>query len=166
MAKTIWMQAGAGHLPDISRIAEEVHPDYPESRAVFANRLALFAPGCFVCQTDDAIYGYLISHPWRRGQSVPLDTELAALPDEADCLYLHDIALLPAARGKGASALALQAVEQVARQAGLTVLSLVALPGTEAYWSRQGFDARACAGLESYGPGVSYRERGIPAQQT
>ncbi|KCZ52796.1 GNAT family N-acetyltransferase [Hyphomonas pacifica] len=158
---TVWMQAGLEDLPDISRIAAEVHAGYPESDAVFSNRLSLFEPGCFVCRMGKQIVGYLISHPWRCGQPVPLDTELTALPQGADCLYLHDIALLPAARGKGASSLALQAVKQVARQAGLPVISLVALPGTEAYWSRQGFEARPCTSLESYGPGVSYRERGI-----
>ena len=45
--------------------------------------------------------GYAVSHPGRLGRPPALDSRLGELPSDADCLYLHDVALLPEARGLG-----------------------------------------------------------------
>jgi GNAT superfamily N-acetyltransferase len=92
---------------------------------------------------------------------VPLDTELGQLPQEADCLYLHDIALRRTARGSGAARDAVGRVEQLARQYGLDAVALVSLPSAKGFWQKVGYAPQPCRGLQSYGDGVSYMERDL-----
>lgn len=137
----------ASDLPEVSRIAGLVHPDFPEDDAVFAERLALFPAGCLVLPAG----GYLLAHPWTRGCPPALNSRLGALPARPDTLYLHDIALLPAARGRGAGEAALRRVEALARPFG--EVSLVAVGGSAGFWGRMGF-VQGCADAGSYAGGV------------
>ena len=147
-------------LPAVSAIAAAVHPGYPESDAVFAERLRLFPAGCLALEAGDAVSGYAVAHPWRAREPVPLDTLLSALPREPGALYLHDLALRPAARGAGAAG---EAVRILAGLAGPLPLALVAIGGTEGFWRRQGFVPQADPALEAvlagYDPGARYMER-------
>ena len=70
---------------------------------------------------------------------MPLDTLLVTLPPDASTLYLHDLALLPAARGTGAAAEAVRSLRELARGNGLASLSLVAVSGSAGFWMHQGF---------------------------
>ncbi|HSV30221.1 MAG TPA: GNAT family N-acetyltransferase, partial [Candidatus Omnitrophota bacterium] len=88
-------------LDAVMALADDIHADHPEGRAVFADRLALFAAGCAVLETGGRILGYCVAHPIRQGHPAPLDSVLGALAADADCLHLHDLALLPEARGAG-----------------------------------------------------------------
>ena len=47
-------------------------------------------------EADCGALGYCISHPGIVGQPPPLDTVLGRI-DGADCLYIHDLCLLPVA---------------------------------------------------------------------
>lgn len=131
-------------LDAVQAIAGVVHPDYPESPRVFAERLALFPAGCLVLQDRERsqVVGYAISHPWHQGQPPALDALLGALPPDASTYYLHDIALMPAARGQGAPSSLLTVLLKQARAAGLDEVSLVAVNGSRAYWQAQGFEVR------------------------
>ncbi len=44
-------------------------------------------------------------YPWRFGQPPKLNMRLHRLSDDADTFYIHDVAILPAARGGGAGEL-------------------------------------------------------------
>src|SRR6478735_1660464 len=91
-------------IPSLMSIAAVAHPSYPESEAVFDERLLLFPSGCrALLGVDGRLHGYVVSHPWRDAAPVPLNTLLVALPPQPATLYLHDLALLPAARGTGAA---------------------------------------------------------------
>lgn len=128
-----------GDLPDVLRIAAQVHPDYPEHADVFIERQQLYSQGCWVRQHGTHLYGYLLSHPWLLGHPPALNTKLHTLPDKADSYYLHDIALLPAARGSGAAS---QIIAQLCSQAlaeNLTTLSLVAVNQSTDFWQRHAF---------------------------
>ena len=144
-------------LPAVLRIAAEVHPGYPERDEVFAERLALHPDGCLVLDGGDGPLGYCISHPWR-GEPPALDTLLGALPPQPLSWYLHDVALLPAARGLGAPAALLACLRERAAAASLRALSLTAVNGSAPYWRRQGFEAVPATGpkqlekLLGYGP--------------
>jgi GNAT superfamily N-acetyltransferase len=158
---------GQGDLAAVAALARLVHAAHPERDAVFAERLALFAPGCLVLAGAGRVQGYAIAHPWRRAAPPALDTLLGALPRRPDCLYLHDIALGPAARGAGAAAAALELLAALARDARLARIALVAIPGTEGFWRRQGFAPVArpdlAAKLASYGAGACAMERRLAA---
>jgi GNAT superfamily N-acetyltransferase len=144
-------------LPTVQRIGETVHAEFPEDDAVFAERLALFPAGCLV--TDG---GYAIAHPIRLGEPPALGAMLGTLPDRADTLHVHDVALLPAMQRRGLGGSALRALVGVAVRHALASLSLVAVHGTPPYWARFGFrDAPATAELKTYGNEARYMARPV-----
>lgn len=162
MAALAWRPMRAGDLPDVERISAVVHPGYPEREAVPAERLRLFPAGCLIAPRGDAAVGYAIAHPGIIGRPPPLDTLLGALPDGADCLYIHDVALLPDARGSGLGAAATGALTAVAEAHGFTRLALTAVNRSADFWSRQGFCAAFSEGdLSSYGGDAIYMVRAL-----
>lgn len=153
----MWRPMLAADLPVVQAVADQVHVDYPEAPEIFANRLDLFPAGCFMAQGD---VGYCIAHPGTLGHPPPLDTVLEGLPVGADCLYLHDIALLPTARGLGLGAALVVRLEQVARDHGFDRIALTAVSNSDGFWQGLGFDPVPCAKLASYGA-ATYRVKFI-----
>jgi GNAT superfamily N-acetyltransferase len=143
-------------LAHVVAIAEVVHVNYPEDPAVFANRLELFAPGCLMAEEDGQMLGYCIAHPGTVGDPPPLDTVLAALPAGADCLYIHDVALLPAARGRHLGVALARLLEDVARAHAFDRMALTAVNNSDGFWGALGYQPRPCAKLASYGE-ATYR---------
>lgn len=147
-----WRAMLPGDLTAVQVISDAVHGRYSEDGAVYAERLALYPAGCLVLEGAEGVTGYLITHPWRRGAPPALNARLGALPAQPDCYYLHDIALMPAARGGGAGAAAVAAVLERTRSAGFAEVALVAINGAERFWAAQGFAHDADApGMASYG---------------
>lgn len=161
----------AADLAVVRAIAAEIHPAYPEDEAVFAERLALFAAGSLVLEGPSSrIAGYVLSHPWHFGAPPKLDTLLGALPERASTYYLHDLALLPEARGSGAARALVGRLVQMARKLSLPSLSLVAVNGSAGFWQRQQFEAYQHPALEekllSYDNGARLMVRWLePATQ-
>ena len=152
-----------GDLSAVLRIAAQVHPGYPEGPEVFAERLALFPAGCLILAAADGVpCGYAVAHPACIGCPPALDSLLGQLPAAADCLYLHDAALLPPARGAGAVKVLLAHLRQIAQSAGLDGIALVAVNGSAPLWRGQGFVQRQPASVElaaklaSYGADAEY----------
>jgi GNAT superfamily N-acetyltransferase len=141
-------------LASVSAISDAAHGRYTEPVAVYAERLALYAAGCRVLEQDDAVVGYLISHPWYREDPPKLGALLGAIPPDANSYYLHDIALLPVARGTGASKAALDFVRARARALGFPDIALMAVGGADRYWAAQGFAYVPGRGDPSYGEDV------------
>lgn len=164
-AGLVWRAMTGGDLGAVAAIAREVHAAHPERDAVFAERLALFARGCLVLARAAEAAGYAIAHPWRHRAPPALDILLGALPARPDCLYLHDVALRPAARGAGRGAALVTRLVQLARDEGLARLALVALPGTESFWRGQGFvptrPPAPAAKLAGYGRGALAMQRAV-----
>lgn len=144
----------AADLPGVLALADRLHPHHPESMAVFAERLALAPDGCRVLASGGALLGYAVAHPWTGLAPPPLDALLGALPARPGAWHIHDVALLPAARGAGHVAALLAAP--------LPRLTLVAVDGTGGYWARHGFADAPCsdaAALASYGEGARFMAR-------
>ena len=145
-------------LQDLGRVqvlADAVHPDHPESGDVFRERQRLYPQGCHVLDVEGRIMGYALSHPWRLGEPPPLDSRLGEIPQEASTFYIHDVALLPEARGEGHAALIVEHIAEHAREAGLGNLSLVSVNRSQMAWERLGFRSTSVPGLDgklaSYG---------------
>lgn len=162
---TDWRQARLEDAAAIAALSCALLPDYPEDAAVFAERIALCPEGCHVLEGDEGISGYVISHPWRRYLIPPLNAPLGALPDAADCWYIHDMGLGPAVRGAGAGRRIIDHLAEVARRHGLPILALVAVSGAAAYWARRGFTAvltpEMREALGGYGDQSVYMERAV-----
>lgn len=159
-----WRPMTAGDLDAVAAIAVLAFPDHFEGRDCFQNRLALNPSGCFVLAgPDGALKGYLVAYPWR-GESAPaLNVRLPAIPDDAEVMYLHDLALHPDVRGQGWPAPIVERLAAAARAAGWPALALVAVNDAAPFWERRGFsviDSPALAEkLASYGPDARYMVR-------
>ena len=132
----------------------------PERAEAFINKLQQ-APDCaFVVEDkNDAIkdtgdnydagrkesrplLAYLFALPIRTEQPPALDADDFIVPPEADCLYLHDLAIDPSARGLGLSTPLLEAFFNTARAQGFTQTSLIAIQNSVPFWQRYGFHNR------------------------
>jgi GNAT superfamily N-acetyltransferase len=166
MSKPHWRHACAPDLPAISMIAARIHPDLPERADVWAEKLQLYPDGCLVLAAGHEIAGYGLSHPWLQQQIPPLDHFLQKLPHSADCLYVHDVAVLSDFRGNGVARAYVAAIERLARSSGMTALALVSVYATRSLWERLGFravpgDAALRGKLESYGASATYMLRDL-----
>lgn len=161
-----WRLMTHDDLADVARIAALAHPDYPEKDAVFAERLKLHAGGnLLLLDPAGKTAGYAVSHPWPFADAPALDSLLGALPARGDNYYIHDIALLPEARGRGAARKAVERLTEHAKSEGFSRISLVAIAGTQAFWERQGFVVIARAELDetlkSYDASARYMSRAL-----
>lgn len=167
MSRPNWRPARTPDLPAISAIAARIHPDLPERPEVFAEKMRLYPDGCRVLLADDIVTGYGLAHPWTQNEIPPLDDFLERLPDDADCVYVHDVAVLPGFRG-GMAREYVSAIEALACASRITMLTLVSVYATRPLWERLGFrsvaaDAPLRAKLASYGVGATYMRRDLAA---
>ncbi|RVU17146.1 GNAT family N-acetyltransferase [Methylobacterium oryzihabitans] len=161
-----WRPMRAADLPGVQRLAGLIHPAYPEDPAVFAERLRLCPEGCRVLDGADGPAGYLVSHPWHARTVPDLDTLVGALPARPGGWCLHDLALLPEARGTGAAAGAVEAVLALARGRGVPEAILVAVGAAGPFWQRRGFRAIEDPAPAGYGTGARLMVRPLTRPAT
>lgn len=134
-----WRAMTTLDLPSVEAIAATVHPDFPEDTTIFAERLRLYPDGARLFEQGGQPSGYILSHPWRSGELPALNALLGAIPPDADTYYIHDLALLNAARGTGAAAMIVGDMLRHARASGFPTVSLVAVNGSLPFWYKHGF---------------------------
>lgn len=160
-----WRPMTDGDLAQVLDIATILHPDYPERIEIFADKLAFDPDGCRVLADGDTVVGYGFAHGWTLGLPPLLDAELGAPPGPTDCLHLHDVAIMPQARGGGRVGLYLEHLEKLASRRRLDWLGLIAIAGKDSYWKAKGFCVMTESGaqlsqrLASYGAGNCYLVR-------
>jgi GNAT superfamily N-acetyltransferase len=157
----------AADLAAISAIAAQLHPDHFERNEVFAERLALCPDGCSTLAAGADVIGYVFSHPWRALTVPPLDSLLSTLPETPTTYYIHDIAVLPAARGHGAARTIIGVIESKARSFGLSTLSLVTVEEAAPFWRAAGFVETVVPAMQtvlrSYGDNAQFMTRPVAA---
>ncbi|KAI1276579.1 acyl-CoA N-acyltransferase [Xylaria sp. FL0933] len=162
----IWRPMNLDDIEGLTRVADVVHSELPESDVVFAERVRLFPEGCLVLEEDEKVCGYAISHPIRYGQPPALDSLLGELALDADQLYIHDVCVLPDFRGHGYAAEAVDKLLAVAES--YTTTCLVSVYGTAPFWARFGFrqpdeiDPTLLEKIRGYGDDAVYLERHNP----
>ncbi len=161
-----WRAMTDRDLDGVVAVARVAFPDHFEDRACFAERLALYPAGCRVlAEGDNRVLGYGIAYPWMEGSMPPLGALIGALPDAAELIYLHDLALLPDTRGTGAASEYVAWLVDHARVAGWPRIALVAVNDAAPFWGRQGFAAvdspNLRATLASYGDDARYMVRDL-----
>jgi len=141
-------------LAAVLAVADQVHPDFPEDPAIFAERQSLYPAGALVLEREGQVRGYLLSHPWHSGKPPALNSLLGAIPSGADTYYIHDLALLPSERGTGMAGVVIDRITAHARAQGFATMSLIAVNGSIPFWQRFGFavdeSAQALAYTSSY----------------
>lgn len=155
-------------LPAVCRIQAAcyvaVTPESPESLAA---KIQAAPQTCFLALASGAALAYVLAMPWREGEAVPLDSPSCALPGIPDCLYIHDLAVDPAAAGRGIGQQMISAVLAAAQTLALSRQCLVAVQGARTFWQRHGFVARPTTPalrqkLASYGEDAVYMTRSAP----
>jgi GNAT superfamily N-acetyltransferase len=152
----------------IAAIAALIHPDLPERPEVFDERRNLFPEGCqALVATSGAIAGYGIAYPWTLHSVPTLDAFIGRLPDKPDCLYVHDVAILPEARGRRGAERYIELIRAAARTARIARLACVSVYGTDAMWRKYGFSVdpspAVAAKMQSYGESAKYMTADVDA---
>lgn len=125
-------------LPAVFALQCRAHPaDYHEPLDALASRLSAGRAHCFVAECTGELLGYVFAHPWS-GEPPPLHVPLpmSHLPDH---VFLHDLAVCPASRGRAAGGRLHDAVLESAANAGLADMQLVAVGAARVFWQRRGF---------------------------
>ena len=98
------------------------------------------------------------THDWPGAAPPPLHCPLPAVA-AAQCAFLHDLAVVPRAHGRGVGGALFAAVRQWALGARHEALNLVSLVGAVSYWQRCGFAPVAPAdasAMAAYGDGACF----------
>jgi ribosomal protein S18 acetylase RimI-like enzyme len=155
-----WQPLLLSEMETVNHIADSIHTSLPERPEVFSEKVSLFPSGCRKLVKGNKMVGYGISHPWMLDSIPPLDDFLVKLPHNPECLYIHDVVVMPEARGHGAAAGYVDHIKGVAAQMGIGSLALVSVYGTDVLWGRFGFkavqNAELSRKLESYGATAKY----------
>ena len=151
-----WRLMTPEDMPRVQVLADTIHVGHPEDLEVLAERQRLYPQGCLMLTEGQQAIGYALTHPWHYGEPPPLNGLLGKLPAAPTTYYIHDVALLPAARGKGYAVQAAERLIAHARAEGFGNLSLVAVNRSQAFWERFGFRMVSITSLDaklaSYGP--------------
>lgn len=160
-----WRRMTGADLSAVDTIAAAVHPGLFERPEVLAEKLLLYPDGAWLCESGGTACGYLLSHPWPAQTVPPLDAPLGAIPPDVGTYYLHDLALLPAARGLGAAGAIVRTALAHAAAAGFRTASLVAVNDSRAFWELRGFAVAEvpdlAAKLAAYEPDACYMTRNL-----
>lgn len=155
-----WRAMSGYDLDAVFAIANRVHPGFFEDAAVLAEKHELYRNGCYLLEVNEKPAGYVLSHPWKCGDLPALNAPLGALPQDADTLYIHDLALLPLTRGLGSARQIVTALSKHAAVMGFPTMSLVAVNGSVPFWEKQGFAVEQlpelAAKLAGYGTDARY----------
>lgn len=159
---------GEHDIPAVLAIqAESYAEQLLESAAIVRQRLHAFPDLAWVAEEPGGgICAYLFGYRSRAGSVTPLDGAFSE-PADADCLYLHDLAVARRAAGRGIGPLLVQCLLERGRAQRLRYSALVSVQESEAFWSRLGYapasdlDARQQAHLASYGVPALYMLRAL-----
>jgi len=151
-------------LPAVVRIQASCYAEpLCESAASFLAKLRASPATCLVAVVEGRVAGYLFSLPAEFAGPPSLNAEACRLPEVADGLYLHDMAVAPLARGTGAGQALVEMFFARLQSLRLARAFLTAVQGAGPYWARYGFrtalpSAPLQAKLASYGEGAQYME--------
>ncbi|MFE2331950.1 GNAT family N-acetyltransferase [Streptomyces coelicoflavus] len=112
-----------------------------EGRAALQSRAAASPDTCFVVDVGARTAGYLLAlpYPLHRYPDLARGEQRTATACPPGNLHLHDIVVAPGLRRTGLARHLLRHLTGTARARGDERISLVAVGGTEPFWSARGF---------------------------
>jgi ribosomal protein S18 acetylase RimI-like enzyme len=118
--------------------AEAYSDDVLEGASVIAARLATAPDTAWVAQSEQGVQAYLVTYPSRLGSMTPLGENFQCAT-HPDCLYLHDLAVAPAANGAGMGQALIHEAIRYAEGQGYPFSALISVQNSVRFWQRQGF---------------------------
>ncbi|MGV9279279.1 GNAT family N-acetyltransferase [Streptomyces sp. NPDC003730] len=136
-----------------------------EGRAALQSRAAVSPDTCFVVDVGARTAGYVLALPYPPHRYPDLaGTEEATAGHPPGNLHLHDIVVAPDLRRRGLARHLLHHLTATARARGDERISLVAVGGTERFWSARGFVPEpGVVPAGEYGGGAVYMSGPVPA---
>ncbi|WP_420208248.1 GNAT family N-acetyltransferase [Candidatus Electronema sp. JC] len=134
-----WCSLLPEDIDQANMIADSIHTTLPERPDIFIEKRNLFPEGCCKLVKNGAMVGYGISHPWTLYAVPPLDEYLVCLPKEPNCIYIHDVAVLPQGRGLGALDQYVEYIKHISTNIRISSIALVSVYGTDVLWKKFGF---------------------------
>lgn len=126
---------------DILGVQEEAYTGLPpEDISVLKSKWSASPETCFIAKTEDeVIQGYLLAHPWNSDEPPKL-FEALPIGSGGPILYLHDLAISSGARAMGVGKQLSRKLLDIAKSKGFEKVLLVAVQGSEGFWSGLGFN--------------------------
>lgn len=155
----------ATDLPSVLAIQNACYMEqFRESRASLRAKLRASPSTCFIASLAGDSVGYLFAVPGESSNPPAWNAATCQLPASPDCLYLHDLAVLPGARRTGAGRALLGEFLTRLRASSTQRAYLIAVQNSMAYWARHGFlpvppSGALKARLSTYGDQVVYMAR-------
>jgi ribosomal protein S18 acetylase RimI-like enzyme len=157
--------AGEADLDAVMQVQAQCYPpSMQEPRAVVLTRIRAARDTALVASGPDGVCAYVFAYASTLGSVTPLDSgfSVAAQPDT---LYLHDLAVSPAALGKGLGKALVARLFEHARSRRLAHTALVSVQDSQAFWMALGYrpagspDEAARAALATYPGSATYMTR-------
>ncbi len=126
-----------------------------ESADVIAQRFNLSPTTAWVAEFENDVCAYLVGYWSKAGKINPLNAPFA-LVENADCLYLHDLALLKSVQGLGIGKNLIHAATNYALEHAAQAIALLSVQNSKTFWQGFGFgefldlDAPQQQNLETY----------------
>lgn len=134
-----------------------------EGRTALRSRADASPDTCFLLEAAGEPAGYLLALPYPAGRYPDLERPEAGGFSSRN-LHLHDIVIAPAHRGRGLARRLVAHLDRTARDLGYERLSLVAVGGSDTFWSARGFTADPeVVASGGYQAGAVYMSRTVPA---
>ena len=137
-----------------------------ESEAVFRERLKRSPDTCWVTTDTDGVCAYLFGYHSVIGRVIPLGADFVA-HENADCLYIHDLAVLPRTVGRNIGRNLIRLAWKTSADRGIRHSALISVLDSFAFWERLGYrqDIPPHKGQEAhlagYGEGACYMTRSL-----
>jgi GNAT superfamily N-acetyltransferase len=128
------------HLPEMMNIQKICFQEaFRESIFVYDTLVKIFPDGARGAFYKDEMIGYIFFHPYKNHTVKPLDSGLV-LTGAEDCMYLHEIAILPQYQAQGIPGRLIDAFDEVSVQYRMNEQSLVSVQGSMGFWTKKGFE--------------------------
>jgi ribosomal protein S18 acetylase RimI-like enzyme len=152
-----------GDWDSIVALESSVYTDsaLSEDRAALESRGRASPSTSFVLDDGERIAGYLLALPYPMFRYPDL-TRVEGDVVPSDNLHLHDLVIGDDFRGSGLARRLLRHLTETARSQGYARISLVAVGGSDSFWSANGFRAEPEVALpDGYGADAVYMSREI-----
>ena len=140
------------HILELQQLAYAGY--FLESAESFEVKIAAGPETCFGAWFDGRLVGYLVAIPLACDEPLSLNsTHIQPTPmDEAQVLYIHDLAIHPERRKTGLGSVLLVHLYESATRYGIEAYSLVAVQNSSGYWAQRGFTPQEGPPAIGYGP--------------